>query len=483
MGSRLTPSRRTQIRMPTVGAAADTSGVTSGTSDADLADGASNLGEDHPGALSVWRELDPLVKRIFAGVACSAVGHGLTLPFLYIYLTRARHLEASVVGLVIAYMGLLGFVLAPVGGNLIDRFGPRPVMIMALVIEASGTYALGRVESVQQALLVLTVVVSGSVGLWPAATAMMTRLVPEVHRETVYGLQFMVMNAGIGIGGVASSVLVPQLSVAEFQRLYVIDGTTFLVYLLVVVSLPRGTGRMPTASSGVADAGADAGPAEPVVLGEPASAGALPARTAGWADVVRDRAALRVVGTSLLVLIFGYAQFEIGFPAYATGVAGVRADRLGWAFAANTLVIVAAQVIALRFIRGRRRSAMLALCAATWCVAWTIVASAALVPGWPAVAAIILGLAIFGLGETLWAPVAPALINALAPEELRGRYNALQGMTWTVSAIIGPALSGLLLGHGLPGVWVSATLGGTALGALLLWRLRVHLTAAQDGLL
>ncbi len=419
-------------------------------------------GDTHTGALAVWRGLDPLVKRIFVGVACSALGHGLTLPFLYIYLTSARHLDPSVVGLVIAYMGLLGFVLAPIGGNLIDRFGPRPVMILGLVVELIGTYGLGFVQNLQHVLIVATVLVTGTIGLWPAATAMMTRLVPEVHRETVYGLQFMVMNAGIGIGGLVSSVLVPNLSVAEFQRLYFIDGTTFLAYLIVVVSLPRGTGRMPVGRDGATASG----PSE-----------AAP----GWAVVVRDRAALRVVGTSLLVLVFGYAQFEIGFPAYATGVAGVRADRLGWAFAANTLVIVAGQVLALRFIRGRRRSAMLALCAAIWCVAWTIVASAALVPGWPAVVAIILGLAVFGLGETLWAPVAPALINALAPEELRGRYNALQGMTWTVSAIIGPALSGLLIGHGLSGVWVGATVGGTALGALLLWRLRAHLTPEQDG--
>jgi MFS family permease len=87
----------------------------------------------------------------------------------------------------------------------------------------------------------------------------------------------------------------------------------------------------------------------------------------------------------------------------------------------------------------------------------------------------------FGLGETLWAPVAPAIVNDLAAEELRGRYNALQGMTWTVSMVIGPALAGLLIGNGLVHVWVACTVGGTALAAVLFLNLRRHLSPLQDG--
>jgi MFS family permease len=87
----------------------------------------------------------------------------------------------------------------------------------------------------------------------------------------------------------------------------------------------------------------------------------------------------------------------------------------------------------------------------------------------------------FGLGETLWAPVAPAIVNDLAPEQLRGRYNALQGMTWTVAMIIGPALAGLLLGNGLVHVWVGCTVGGTALASVLFLHLRRHLSPRQDG--
>ena len=95
---------------------------------------------------------------------------------------------------------------------------------------------------------------------------------------------------------------------------------------------------------------------------------------------------------------------------------------------------------------------------------------------------VVVGLGMFGLGETLWAPLAPAIVNDLALEEVRGRYNALQGMTWTVAMIIGPALSGMLIGNDLAHVWVAFTVGGTAVAALLFLNLRRHLTRVQDGL-
>jgi MFS family permease len=198
--------------------------------------------------------------------------------------------------------------------------------------------------------------------------------------------------------------------------------------------------------------------------------------------VLRDRTLLRVVAISVLVITFGYAQFEAGFAAYAVDVAEVPARSLGWAFGANTLAIVVGQLVTLRLIKGRRRTSMLALCALIWSVSWAVIASSDAVDGWVAVALVVVGLGMFGLGETLWAPVAPAIINDLAAEELRGRYNALQGMTWTVAMIIGPALSGMLIGHGLAHLWVAFTVGGTALAALLFLDLRRHLTRAQDGL-
>jgi MFS family permease len=402
--------------------------------------------------------LDPLVRRLFVGIALSALGSGLTMPFLYVYLSEVRGISTATVGLLFAWMGLLGFAGSPLGGTLIDRFGPRPVMITGLTAEALGVASLALVHNAWHAMAVATFITLGTVGLYPAATAMLTRLVPEGGREKVYGFQFMLMNAGLGVGGMVSALLVHVGDPSSFEKLYLLDAVSYLAYIVVVLSLPRGTGALARRT--------------PEQL-----AGPQP----GWGTVLRDRTLLRVVLTSVVVVTFGYAQFEAGFAAYTVSVADVPARALGWAFGANTAAIVLGQLLALRLIRGRRRSRMLALCAAVWSLSWVVIASSAAVDGWTAVMLVVVGLGVFGVGETLWAPVAPAIVNDLATEELRGRYNALQSMTWTVAMIIGPALAGLLIGNGLVHVWVGCTVGGTAVAALLFARLGRHLTAAQDG--
>jgi MFS family permease len=407
-----------------------------------------------------FRDLDPRVHRIFVGFAFSALGSGLTMPFLFVYLAEVRDFPTATVGLVFAWMGLLGFVTAPIGGTLIDKVGPRPVMVSGLLVEATAAMFLGHIETVAQGVVIASCIVVGTVGLYPATTAMFTRLVPPSTRERIYGISFMLMNAGIGLGGAISALIINVDSVASFQRLYYLDGLSFLVFVVVLVSLPRGTGALPIP---------DEGPLEQV-------------EQASWRLVLADRRLLRMSAISVLVITFGYAQMETGVAAYATQVADVPARALGWAWTANTVSIVLGQLLTLRFIQGRRRSAMLALCAATWAVSWLVIASCDVVDGWVAIASIVLGLAVFGWGETLWAPVAPAIINDLAREDARGRYNALFGMVWTVGSIVGPASAGLLIGHGLSGIWVGCVVGGTALAAVLFLDLRRHLTPEQDGL-
>ena len=405
------------------------------------------------------RDLDPLAVRILVGFSFSALGSGLTMPFLYVYLAQVRGFETATVGWMFAWMGLLGFLTSPLGGTLIDRLGPRPVMLGGLVVEACAVVYLGHVDTVWKGFAVSSVMVLGTVGLWPASTAMLTRLVPPEGRESVYGLNFMLLNAGLGLGGVVSALIIDTDSVASFQRLYLINGLSYLGYLGVLLTLPRGTGAAPPVDEEAAEAG------------EPPS----------WGVVLADRALLRVVAISVLAITFGYAQMEAGLAAYVVDVAEVPARSLGWAFGANTLAIVLGQLVTLRLIQGRRRSSMLALCAGVWSVSWVVIALSDVVPGALAVATVILGLGLFGAGETLWAPVAPAIVNDLAKEEVRGRYNALQSMSWTVSSIMGPALAGMLIGHGFAHVWVGFVVGGTALAALLFLDLRRHLTDEQDG--
>src|SRR5207253_5650729 len=83
--------------------------------------------------------------------------------------------------------------------------------------------------------------------------------------------------------------------------------------------------------------------------------------------------------------------------------------------------------------------------AACFAAAWIVTLVAGRAGAAPMLVA---ALAVFAVGETLIAPSMPALVNDLAPDVLRGRYNAVFTLSWQLGAVIGPALAGTALGHG-----------------------------------
>ena len=112
-------------------------------------------------------------------------------------------------------------------------------------------------------------------------------------------------------------------------------------------------------------------------------------------------------------------------PAYARSVGEISTQGLGFAFAANTLVIVLLQLVVLQRIEGHRRTRVIAVMAAVWAVSWLLLGATGLVSGtWGATMLVAACASVFAFGETLLQPTVPALVNDLAPDHLRGRYNA-----------------------------------------------------------
>ena len=98
-----------------------------------------------------------------------------------------------------------------------------------------------------------------------------------------------------------------------------------------------------------------------------------------------------------------------------------------------------------------------------------------------AIAGVVTCAVIFAMGETLLSPVMPAITNALATDELRGRYNAMGSMIWGVSGIVGPVAAGPLIGAGRATLWVFLVVGGSLVASVLALTLYHRLTPAQDG--
>jgi hypothetical protein len=119
--------------------------------------------------------------------------------------------------------------------------------------------------------------------------------------------------------------------------------------------------------------------------------------------------------------------------------------------------------------------------AAAWSACWLLLAASSLVGQVAAAVIITLGVAVFAVGETIWSPLAPSLINELAAPHLRGRYNAVGGLVWNVSSAIGPAVAGLMIGAGLGVAWTLLVSAGALGAGFVLLSLRRLLTPAEDG--
>lgn len=395
----------------------------------------------------VTKRLPRDAYSILLGVTLSAIGNGLVLPFFVVYLHQARGLPVAVAGLALSWMGIASLLFAPLVGWIVDHFGPKPGLIFGLVVSAIGYSSLGFVTRIPEVFAVATICAIGQGMMWPAQTAFLAELTNEKQRERIFAMNFALLNLGIAIGSIIASLVVGSLRASAFTKLYIGDGFTFLVYLMVVLTIRDSGSRSRTER---ADRKADKS-------------------SGSWADVLKDRAFRRVWIFSFVAIFFGYSQLEVGFTSYATLVVHAKPSVLAWAFAANTIAIASMQMWVLKRIKSTRRTTALAMAAGLWGASWFAVGMSGLTR---MVIFLVLAQIIFAAGEMIWSPVIPAVVNDLAPAQLRGRYNAASGAAWQTGLILGPSMAGGLLGAGADRLWLLLTVTGCGVAAVLAISLR-----------
>jgi MFS family permease len=410
---------------------------------------------------TVRTPLPHAARLMLVGVGIDALGVGLVLPFLVIYLHEVRGIPVATVGVLAALPAAVALaLLAPIGA-LVDRIGPRRVQIGAATSSMLGALTLSQAHSAAAAALAMLLTGVGHAAFWPANQSLVAAVLPSDQRQRFFGVSFSLLNAGIGVGGIVGAVYVSLDQPDTFTTVYLLDALSFLGPILILAGPLRRYG----------------GPVEH----PPEETGAAPAGS--YLDVLRDRVFRRLLVVVFFSAFVGYGQFEAGWTAYSRLVADVSTQVIGVAFAVNTGVIVALQLTVLRFMEGRRRTRMLALLAGIWAVSWSVMGLGGLVPGTTLAAVLVIAsTGIFALGETLLSPLGPAITNDLASDRLRGRYNATASFAFQLAAISAPVSAGFLIGHERNAAYVALLVAGCAAFAVLALRLERVLPAAANGL-
>ena len=365
---------------------------------------------------------------LIIGSSLGAIGWGAVLPFLYADISTARHLGPSVAAVAFTAFALGALMAAPVAGQLADR--SRPVVVatvarLAMVLTIAGLMFAR--DPVQIWVFALADGAALAV-VQPAISVLVLSITRPEQRRDVFAWQFIGQNLALAIGGFAGGFLIDLSSPVGARPAYAFAALASLASAVMVVVVGRRVER------------------EQVAVLEPAEE--VDYRTVFRAPGVRWMLAV----TGLLTLAF-YAQYDSGLPAYALSVLSVRPTVLGTAVAVNAILVAVMTAPVVKVTRSVSPAVLLGTCAAMWIAVWAVLAMPLLHVG-SAAAIVVAGYALFSVGETMLAPVLSPLAASLAPMGATGRTLAAMNGAQTLATAVGPGLSGLLFGLGLPGGFI-----------------------------
>ena len=397
--------------------------------------------------------LNPQSRKIIFGICLNAIGGGMTLSLLLVYLHDMRGFTNTFGGLLLAYGSLVSIAASSPMGALVDRIGPKKVMIGGLILNSVSSFSLSQVETQLQAIMALTFINIAGQAIWPSQSVILTRLTPEKDRSKIFGFNFMLLNLGLGMGGLISSLIIQKGDLLSFQIMYFVDASTFLIYLLIVLTL-RGehvNRYIPKAHE---------------------------TKQGSYRDLFAIKPLMLLGMAGIILFTFGYGTIQAGVPVFATQFLGLDPKWLGVIFGVNTISIVIFQPLVMRVLDKYSKYTALISIGIIWAISWLFVGVAPYLPMFASGIAICVSQLVFAFGEMVQAPTIPTLANELAPENIRGRANAWMSLQWSVSGVLGPAITGLMLGADLGMAWVATMFIGCFLSIPLVLAMKEAATQA-----
>lgn len=394
------------------------------------------------------RSLNPQLPRpvqiLQLGGLANSFGNGVAYPFLFIYLHNVRGIGLGTAGLIIATNAAVGLAAGPLTGIAIDRVGGRKTLAAALVVMALGYGSYPLVQEPWHGFLASAVAGIGNGAFWPSQSSLLAGLTPQAKRHAAFAMQRVMMNLGIGLGGLVGGLIATTADPTSFTVLFLVDAATFLAFVAVLPLVPE-----PSRARAAGDV-----------------------RPGRYLDVLRNRVFVGLLALNFVFIAAGMAQLET-FPVYAKNEAGVTEKGIGLIFFVNTLVIVLAQLPVAKLLEGRRRMRTLALLGTVWALAWLLVPTGGILfAGAAAAATFAAAAAVFAVGECLHGAVQAPLVADLADHRLLGRYMASSAFSWQIGFTVGPAAGGFVLAASPHALWVivAAICVVNGLGALALER-------------
>lgn len=361
----------------------------------------------------IYREYPPQFWTVVFVSFIDHIGGTLLFPFFALYITQKFQVGMTQAGLILGLFSAFGLAGSMVGGALTDKFGRRRLILFGLIFSALSTLMLGLVNSL--AVLYPLAIVIGLLSdiSGPAHQAMLADILPEHQRQDGFGLLRVVANLSWIIGPSIGGFMAGK----SFFSLFVSDAiisclVAVLFYFLVPETKPQ-----------------------PHAHEEHES---LLQTFVGYGKVLGNGAFLAYIGAAVLVGLV-YQQMYNSLSVYLRDAHGIEPQGYGFLLTASAITVIFFQFWTTRIIKFRPPFLMMALGTLFYLLGFGMfgVVSAY----WLFVLAVV----IITIGEMVIMPTSQALAANFSPEEMRGRYMAIFGLSWALPSIFGPAAAGLIL--------------------------------------
>ncbi|MEU4394062.1 MFS transporter [Kribbella sp. NPDC023855] len=398
-----------------------------------------------------FRAMPRPVRVVLVGLLIAAFGSGSTVPYLYAFIVHLG-LDARAAGILLTARAVGAVLGAVLGGAWADRVGAGRAAFQAAVVACGTTLALLLIREPWTGAALFTLY--GAVGamLQTALAAWLAQQTTPTQRTSAFGIQYVMVNVGGAGGALVAGMVLKAWPTSGYTFLYVADAISIALFALAV--WPRGATRSQLPTS-------------------PQSAST--AERKGYSEVVRDPAARWLCLTVAIVVAAGFSQLHVGLPVLALA-SGLSAGDLGWAFAANMLAVVILQAPVRRLTVSWRRTSSMFSGIAVMMAAWTVLAVATTLTA----VHLVMVAVVFAAGEVLMAPVMSALVNDLAPDGLRGRYNGAITLAWTGGWLGGTAFTGAAVAINAAELLAPVFISLLGLGLAVSLRMRQHLPVLAD---
>jgi MFS family permease len=339
------------------------------------------------------------------------IGNTLLFPFFSLYITQKFNVGMTQAGIVLGTFSAFGLIGSMIGGALTDKFGRKSLIMFGLVFSAVSTLSLGLVNeySVLLPLAVFIGLLSNIAG--PAHQAMVADLLPEDKRQEGFGILRVVGNMAWIIGPTIGGFIADR----SYFALFVLDAImSCIVAVIVFINIPE---------------------TKPETSQEPES---MLRTFAGYGKVLHDYTYMAFLVISMMMGIV-YQQMYNTLSVYLRDNHGIEPRGYGFLLTTSAIIVILFQFTTTRVIKKYPAFIMMAVGVFFYMIGFGMFGF--VTTYWLFAAAII----IITIGEMVIMPTASALATNFAPEDMRGRYMAIFGISWGLPATIGPGLAGIIL--------------------------------------